>query len=75
MNHQTQKKEGGEPAPAVLSVIFTDLDGRVPKRIKGTDCKSVIRRFESDLGLLSFLREARSEQTVDGRALELRISG
>jgi hypothetical protein len=25
--------------------------GRVPKRTKGTDCKSVIRRFESDLGL------------------------
>src|SRR6185312_12570582 len=25
--------------------------GRVPKWTKGTDCKSVIRRFESDLGL------------------------
>ena len=25
--------------------------GRVPKRFKGTDCKSVIRRFESGLGL------------------------
>jgi hypothetical protein len=27
--------------------------GRVPKWTKGTDCKSVIRRFESDLGLSS----------------------
>ncbi len=25
--------------------------GRVPKRTKGTDCKSVIRGFESHLGL------------------------
>ena len=28
-------------------------NGRVPKRTKGTDCKSVIRRFESGLGLFS----------------------
>ena len=28
--------------------------GRVPKWTKGTDCKSVIRRFESDLGLSTF---------------------
>jgi integrase len=27
------------------------IPGRVPKWTKGTDCKSVIRRFESDLGL------------------------
>src|SRR5258706_11792184 len=29
--------------------------GRVPKWTKGTDCKSVIRRFESDLGLFPVL--------------------
>ena len=29
----------------------TPIYGRVPKWTKGTDCKSVIRRFESDLGL------------------------
>src|SRR6185437_11600599 len=31
-------------------IVVDDL-GRVPKWTKGTDCKSVIRRFESDLGL------------------------
>jgi hypothetical protein len=34
------------PSPTLTMQI-----GRVPKWTKGTDCKSVIRRFESDLGL------------------------
>ena len=32
-------------------VDIVQNSGRVPKWTKGTDCKSVIRRFESDLGL------------------------
>ena len=47
---------------AIMRIALSDLieptgvdivqnSGRVPKWTKGTDCKSVIRRFESDLGL------------------------
>jgi integrase len=48
-----------EESPGKISgnIGFTDANltsGRVPKRFKGTDCKSVIRRFESDLGLSVF---------------------
>jgi hypothetical protein len=39
--------------------IFSGKCGRVPKWTKGTDCKSVIRRFESDLGLYHPVRENR----------------
>src|ERR1700733_2434990 len=34
-----------------LLPVAAKIYGRVPKGTKGTDCKSVIRRFESDLGL------------------------
>ena len=45
--------------------------GRVPKWTKGTDCKSVIRRFESGLGLLppGAAIESREEK-VESRARE-----
>jgi hypothetical protein len=36
--------------------------GRVPKWTKGTDCKSVIRGFESHLGLYVLFAEARREE-------------
>ena len=44
------------PAPSLPSrqqrvIVESIVRGRVPKRSKGTDCKSVIRGFESRLGL------------------------
>ena len=38
--------------PAMQTSDNVRSPGRVPKWTKGTDCKSVIRRFESDLGLV-----------------------
>ena len=44
-------RSGYLPAPTYGDNV--PQPGRVPKWTKGTDCKSVIRRFESDLGLAS----------------------
>ena len=40
--------------------------GRVPKRTKGTDCKSVIRRSELTLGLLRSLTAIEREKSGAG---------
>src|SRR2546423_14492433 len=45
--------------------------GRVPKWTKGTDCKSVIRRFESDLGLFRLLKLLAADVCGHGRQLSL----
>ena len=49
--------------------ILSDSSGRVPKWSKGTDCKSVIRGFESHLGLLpeTLRRHAKSFSKTDLR--------
>ena len=49
------------PCRLARDALRGETSGRVPKWTKGTDCKSVIRRFESDLGLFP----ARSDQSFD----------
>ena len=48
--------------------------GRVPKWTKGTDCKSVIRGFESHLGLFAFGLASRLSPSMDATVLSIRIS-